>query len=295
MFHSILERIDPANIRHGGFPRVVVENALPDAYYRELASSFPSLDYITDGKPLANNQPYRKTAAEVADDMTVPAIWQEFLAGHCSHDFYRRLLDIWGPDIDAAHPSMTKNFGKHPSDFSSGIRQSGKAGNEANRTRDIMLDCQLVYNSPVREQSSVRGPHLDSPIKLFAGLFYMRHPDDKSVGGDLTFYKLTRGRYPRPKRERIDPRYVEPIETVPYRANTFVFFINTPFAFHGVSARSVTETPRRYVNFLGECYNGKEKDYFTVRDRWLPRKVRKLHRRWHLRKERNAQALDNTE
>lgn len=40
-----------------------------------------------------------------------------------------------------------------------------------------------------------------------------------------------------------------------------------PAAIHGVTPRSVTETPRRYMNFLGECYRGKSSEYFVAGDR----------------------------
>ena len=45
------------------------------------------------------------------------------------------------------------------------------------------------YNSPVRTPSTVRGPHLDSPFKLFAALLYFRAPEDDSSGGDLEFVR----------------------------------------------------------------------------------------------------------
>ena len=39
-----------------------------------------------------------------------------------------------------------------------------------------------------------------------------------------------------------------PVKTIPYKANTFVCFLNTPSAVHGVSERNVTQLPRRYMN-----------------------------------------------
>ncbi len=46
MVNSILERISEASIRRDGFPHVVIEGALPEAYYEELAACFPSLEYV---------------------------------------------------------------------------------------------------------------------------------------------------------------------------------------------------------------------------------------------------------
>ena len=69
---------------------------------------------------------------------------------------------------------------------------------------------------------------------------------------------------------KIHPRYVERVRTVPYRANTLVLFSNSPAAIHGVTPRSVTQAPRRYMNFLGECYRGKSSEYFYAGDRPIP-------------------------
>jgi hypothetical protein len=69
-----------------------------------------------------------------------------------------------------------------------------------------------------------------------------------------------------PRPGKIDPRKVERIATVPYRANTLVMWINSPAALHGVTPRSATEIPRRYMNFLGEYYGGRDDDFFIASD-----------------------------
>jgi hypothetical protein len=46
---------------------------------------------------------------------------------------------------------------------------------------DVMLDPQFAINSAVTFVSTVRGPHLDKPYKLFAAILYMQHPDDDSL------------------------------------------------------------------------------------------------------------------
>jgi hypothetical protein len=53
---------------------------------------------------------------------------------------------------------------------------------------DFVSDCQPGINTPVEYLSSVRGPHVDNPVELIGGLFYLRDEDDKSEGGDLLIY-----------------------------------------------------------------------------------------------------------
>jgi hypothetical protein len=41
-------------------------------------------------------------------------------------------------------------------------------------------------NAPVKTKSAVRGPHVDGPAEMWAGLLYFRHAaDETSQGGDL--------------------------------------------------------------------------------------------------------------
>lgn len=257
----------------------VVENALPNDYYRELAASFPSLEFIAGPGPLESNRAYRKAAPELLDRKEIPAIWKDFLAYHCSAAFFHEFCDLWGEDVARLHSALEENFGKPLREFSVGVRGSGKAEDPANRDHDLVLDCQVSVNSPVLKMSSVRGPHLDSPRKLFNALLYFRHPDDDAAGGDLEFYRLKPGHRP-DKWSAIDPECVELAHVAPYRANTLVIFINSPGALHGVSPRSVTPLPRRYVDFLGECYGGRSAAFFTPPDRRGRGLLRRMLGRW---------------
>lgn len=194
-----------------------------------------------------------------------PAIWSDFLAYHSSQAFFDEFCDRWAADIARCHPTLEAAYGKRLHEFDIGVREAGKTADPANQDHDLVLDCQGAVNSPVTEVSSVRGPHLDSSRKLFSALLYFRHPDDDSTGGDLEFYRLKEGRAP-DEWSAIDAALVERTHVVPYRANTLVMFINSPGALHGVSRRSVTAMPRRYVDFLGECYGTSAVD-FTPPDR----------------------------
>lgn len=266
MVHSVLDRVRPEQIKRNGAVVAVIENALPGDYYEELAASFPSLEFVAGQGPLKSNRAYRKAAPEIIAGHQISTIWEDFLAYHSSRAFFDEFCDLFESDIARLHPALETNFGKPLREFSVGVRGSGKIEDAANREHDLVLDCQIAVNSPVTAMSSVRGPHLDSPRKLFNALLYFRHPDDRSTGGDLEFFRLKNDR--RPTRwSDIDPDLVERTDVVPYRANTLVMFVNSPGALHGVSPRSVTPLPRRYVDFLGECYGGKEPAFFSPPDR----------------------------
>ncbi len=276
--HSILESVRPADIRDYGFPAIAIPNALPHDYYEALERTFPSVEKVTGGAPLESNVKHRWGVRESLADPGLAEIWKEFLRYHASQDFFREFCALFGDAVARTHPGLERNFGKPLEAFSVGLRHSAKADDDRNASEDVMVDLQFSWNTPVREESRVRGPHLDSPVKLFAGLLYFRHEADDSTGGDLEFYRLRRGTYPRPKAARIDLDEVEPIERVPYAGNTLVLFVNSPRAIHGPTERSVTETPRRYMNFVAECYRGRIPDFFTAPETRSPYWWRQLRR-----------------
>lgn len=247
-------RIDKAAIRHDPFPHLVVPDALPTDLYEELERSYPALADVAGPGPLANNRLYKLAAAEVVASPRIAPLWREFFAYHTSAEFFRRIHALWDDVMAALHPGIRDAFGKAPEDFATVLRQPGKRGNVANFAADVALDCQFGMNSPVMTPTSVRGPHLDNPAKLFAALLYFRQADDSSTGGELELYRVKPGQRPVARGSRVKPEAVEVAERVAYAPNTLVMWLNSPWAIHGVSPRSVTPTPRRYINFLGECY-----------------------------------------
>ncbi len=274
MVQSLLR--DVGRVRRGadGLPFIVLENALPADYYAELEVKWPSTQAIAGEGTLENNKAYRIGALHVEGNDQIPEIWREFVAYHSSKAFLEEVHALWQNDIESLHRYWPNNFDKDLEDFTVGLRSPGKHANDENAQTDIVMDCQFVINSAVTEVSSGRGPQLDSPHKLFAGLFYLRDPEDDSTGGDLEFYRLKNGRWPKPKPSRIDDDQVELAERVPYRPNTLVMFLNSPLSIHGVTPRSTTQRVRRYMNLLGECYRGKHSDFFITPAPELPHWLR---------------------
>lgn len=248
------ERIDASAIRREPFPHLVVPDALPAALYAELEASWPTLEQVAGSGPLDNNRLYKLAAPEVAGNAVIAEPWRAFFAWHTSADFLRRVAAVWTEELELVHPDFRKAFGRPLAELRASPRQPGKRGNAANRSAEVMLDCQFGMNSPVREPTAVRGPHLDNPAKLFAGLLYFRARGDDSTGGDLELYRPRTGQRVRTSGSRVEAGSVEIATTVTYAPNTLVMWLNSPLAVHGVSPRSVTGIPRRYVNLLGECY-----------------------------------------
>jgi len=266
---SVLGRADPAARRLSPYPHMFIENALPQPLYDELAAAFPSVDYVAGEEAAENNRVCLRGGSAIVDDPEVAPIWREFFAYHLSPAFFAEFCALWGDVVGDVHPGLEANFGRPLEAFTIGQRVSGKTKREANLGADLVLDCLFGVNTPVREPTPARGPHVDSPYKLFSCLLYLRDEADDSSGGEHQMYRVRRRMYPRSSYKKIPERYVEPAGSHPYRANTLMFWLNTSSAIHGVAPRSVTGRPRRYVAVTGECYGGAQREgFFSHHPQW---------------------------
>lgn len=259
---SILQNFSPSNVRTEPFPYVVIENALPGGLYERLQAAYPSPDFIFANharkrpeKNMLSNRRYDISAARVhAEPGLDLGLWRDFVLYHTSQDFLDELLEKLGDIFTLAHPDLIGRMREKAPD---GRPRAGVRGFSDQASRcEIALDCQVGMNSPVTaEPSSVKSLHLDDSVELYAGLFYVRHPEDNSSGGDLEIYRWREGAPKRfGKRRMIRPEDAERVDVVSYRPNTFALLVNGIDAIHGVSTRAVTPHSRRLVNIIAEVY-----------------------------------------
>jgi hypothetical protein len=264
MAKSVLAGVDRDRIALDPFPHVVAPEALDPALYAELEAAFPSFEAVVGGRAVEQNKVYLRNAFEVVDDPALPRIWRDFFAYHASDAFFRELLDFWREGLAREYPDLERRFGKPLDQVTTGLRRRGVAKTAENLDADVMMDVQFGVNSPVSEPSTVRGPHVDKPEKLFAGLLYFRDPLDDAEGGDLDLYRARRRRTHFDGRRDLREAQVERVRTVRYAPNTLVAWVNTARSLHGVTPRRRSTRPRRYVNFIAECYRLTPPGFFEV-------------------------------
>ncbi len=261
---SILQKTTPEAIEPDPFPHLHIENALPQELYDDLASSYPAMEKIVGARPLENNKAYLSNAVDILPDQEIPQVWRDFFSYHTSDAWFREALAFWQEPLARIYPDIEQRFGKSLQDLATGLRQKAGRKTRGNQDAEIMLDVQFGINSPVTEVSTVRGPHVDKPEKLFAALLYFRRPDDPSTGGDLGLYRCTKRTDAFDGQYNIGDAHVERVKSVPYKPNSLVMWINSKQSLHGVSPRSVTDVPRRYVNFIAETYSLGKPGLFRV-------------------------------
>jgi hypothetical protein len=241
---SVLAHVDASEVKAAPFPHVAVRGAIDDGLCRRLLDEFPSLEAFTKDGGLASNKRMGMSAGEVLGNEDIAPIWREFIQNHISAAFLKQLTAVFGDHIRRVHPGLESEIGDLGG-LRAGIRHV-----DSFETADVLLDAQISINTPVfGAPSSVRRAHLDDPDKLIAGLFYLRHPDDNSSGGDLELYRYRQR--PRGFRDtEIYDTFVDAASTVRYERGTLVMFVNSEESLHGVTVRSQTEVPRYFVNLI---------------------------------------------
>ncbi len=243
---SLLSKLRKSDIRTDPFPHIIVENVFDESLCLQLFSEFPSLETITQGNTYGSNQRFSFSAKDVLKGNSVSKLWKSFIERHVSNDFLEEFVDLFGEHIRKEHPSFEQKVEKLR-ELKCGIRKI-----DTFTDKDVLLDAQICINTPVSgNPSSVRGPHIDDPRKFLTGLFYLRHPDDDSSGGDLELYKL-KNNHPKFRGQDAKISQIEDVTTVKYERNVFVLFVNSLRAVHAVSIRSHTTWPRYLVNLVGE-------------------------------------------
>ena len=235
---DVTQTITKDNLIQDPCPYFCIHDALPQALYDQLVAEYPESHMMQDGKTHFQARRYRQHEFVSG---TVTPLWQEFIAYHNSRQFKDRVLDLFEPALYKYYRDLMSLW--QQSDVSLRHQSPGTAPNAAGT---IALEVQFVLNG--MQETTVRSTHLDNSRELFAGLLYMRKPEDKSTGGDIqVFRKLI----PSPEYtgiREVNPDHVKPAGIVPYQANTMILFLNTHDTLHGVTPRIGAQILRRYIN-----------------------------------------------
>jgi hypothetical protein len=249
---TLLAKVTKSDVITEPFPHIVIQDALEKEVYSRLVSEYPSLDTLsqgadTKGMDSYSNRRLHYLANESLNDEQVSSFWKEFITLHTSNVFFQELLHIFQDSLLQIYPDFEEKYGNFDR-LVAGIRKV-----DTFATADILLDALICVNTPVATSAkAVRRAHIDLPDKLFAGLFYMRDPLDTSTGGDLELYRFKQGIPDGFVHCEIADEYVEWVKTIKYERNVLVLFLNSIHSLHGVTARSLTNYPRYFVNLVGE-------------------------------------------
>ena len=231
--HSILGRVDHL-VHIAPFPYIAIYEALPWALYDKLSKEFPEKEILSQHE-YGENQ--RVDLHAKNSQGKVSPQWQSFIDYHTSQAFWKDIIRVFGDAIRLVYPSLEIQHGALDK-WQTVVRGKGQG--------TVNMECQPGVNTPQKEFGRVRGPHLDNPIELVAGLLYMGEGE-----GDLEVCKITKPPVYHGKLE-IEDDCVEVVGRVKYRPNMFVMFLNSPISVHSVTPRMPTDECRRLCNFAAE-------------------------------------------
>lgn len=198
------------------------------------------------------------------------SIWYDFITYHTSKEFFLELLNIFSTDIKRYYREF--NLDTYNKNLL-GIRSDSNS----NLNKEYVIDCQPGINTPVTTATSVRGPHIDNPVELIGGLFYLRDTNDRSSGGDLLLYETKGKIYFKDKAEVQNVENLKIYKKIDYSFNNCVFFLNTVNSIHSITPRSVTNITRNLTNIIIENYkipNGyflipRKKNFLKIANNYL--------------------------
>jgi hypothetical protein len=244
MTPNLLSRISPGDVVAEPFPHVIARDVLDASLCDTLIAEFPPDDVVADGRPSGSNRRFSYSAGKALDDVRLSRLWRDFIRTHVSQGFLDNLVRLFGEHVGRLYPDLCRD--------GSPLRAGVRNADSFDRV-DVLLDAQVSINTPVTGRpSSVRPVHVDDPRKLFAGLFYLRHPHDDSRGGDLELYRLKGQTFAFHAGPYMTGRYVERVATVKYERNVLVLFVNSLRSLHGVSIRHATPWTRCFLNLVAE-------------------------------------------
>lgn len=249
---TLHERLSDATIRLDPFPHIVVADALDPDLYRQLCAGFPPFARIGWSDPQhlpRSNLRLELSAAQMMADAEMPQAWRTFAALHSDRAFFDRVAALFSAHWPAElRQVLGGTLDGHTMERLVRFRP---------RLARITLDARVEINCPVvADASSPRGAHLDTANRIYSGLFYMRHPEDDSRGGDLQLFRWKDGPAGDIDAFELPADKVDCVATIPYRPNLLVLFPQTIDALHGVSVRQPTPHFRRYVFLTAELAEG---------------------------------------
>ena len=251
---NILQNFDKKFYFSNPYPYFVIEKCFSDKIYNllyrdyNLIINYLKKDY--DFKNLNNVRLQINSENLLKEEIFKKTIWYDFIKYHTSKKFFLDLIEIFHDDLSDYYPKIFSSLKIHQND-----ENFLKVRSRENHNHKFVIDCQPGINTYVRKKSKVRGPHVDNPVEIFGGLFYLRDNDDTSQGGDLEIYDTEDKKILFEGKAEVKNRdCLKKVKTYKYGKNKCIFFLNSLKTIHGISERSETNFTRNLTNFTIETY-----------------------------------------
>lgn len=250
---DILQNFRKSYYQSYPFPHFEIINAYNEKTYELLDKDYNLfIDYFKKKEEFKENNIRMQICAKEFFESNIfqNSIWFDFIKYHTSIEFFNKIVDIFYKDIIKIYPNTVKLFNKLDNIKFLGIRDLKNS-----KDYNFVIDCQPGINTPCTAEKAVRGPHVDNPVELIGGLFYLKQDDDINLGGDLVIHENNKKKiYFKGKAEVENINYLSKYKIFQYQKNHAVFFLNTISSIHSVTPRKVTNNIRCLTNIVVETY-----------------------------------------
>jgi hypothetical protein len=220
------------------YPFAEIDGFLTKPIYQDFRNKFPTMEKFSEfGDIKANNITIKKTFKDIEDQDL-----KKLSAYFVSKDFFKYMVDFFAADIKKHYPKIYQ-------DIQADKLKIGISGIDHRDNVDVLLDFHIGINTPVKEVSKNRGPHLDNRKVLYVGLCYFKDENDPTSSGHYVAYDLLAKNVRLGHSRSVSMGQIKEFCQVKYGPNKLAVFLNTPRSVHGVSDREVTDYARRFFVF----------------------------------------------
>mgnify|MGYP001189573716 CR=1 FL=1 len=263
---NILQNFSKENYSSYPFPYIEINNALPEDIYEKLKKDYKIFEshFKKNKNFYENNKRIQINTEQILKnkDNFEKSIWFDFVNYHNSLKFFDQLVNIFEKDLVIYYPNIKKIYDNRKNNEKF-LSYRSEFNNEK---YEFVSDCQPGINTPTNKISSVRGPHVDNPVELFGGLFYLKDDNDDSKGSDLIIYEKIDDIIFEGKAEVKNLKALKEYKKIKYEKNKFVIFLNTQHTIHGVTERSITKYNRNLTNIIIERYKNNNRFFVLKRE-----------------------------
>ena len=266
---SLLQNFKANNFFLDPFPHIIIENALPEKLYKELADTYP-INKFNHDHGYQNSVDLGLTSEQVKKDIEINELWKKFVSFHKSKEFCHQVFDIFSKNILDSNP----DFFKSKSEL-----YSLKIGSKDTDSADIFPEFTIYCNTEVTKRSARLGIHTDTPNKFTTGLLYMKDNYD-NAGGDLLLHNwrvnlpfflkkiilAKRKNFLNNIIKKLQFLFIGNKKKLKYSSNTFVMYLDSINGLHSVSPREVTKNIRKYC-FFRVTYKRRLYDSYSIIDK----------------------------
>ena len=224
------------------YPFFLIDNFLKTDVYKKITEKFPTLQlFKNNGDINGNNVQIRIAFSNFSEELDL--FWKEFGSYFLNDSFFYNYCEFFKDDIKNLYPAIYDRIKKK--NIKIGIQ-----GIDDYSNCDVLLDFHIGINTPVKEVTSVRGPHLDNKKTIYTALCYLKDSDDDTDSGHFTVYQLKKLRIMSVGSSRsVNISDVKNYKEIKYKSNRLASFLNTKKSIHGVSQREVTKKVRKFFAF----------------------------------------------